>query len=69
MCDCTVENMQIEGGTYKLTKQLQEGSRLIYSCPTGYYPDPAWKYLCQANGSWTPAPKTVPRQRCKGALT
>lgn len=60
--------MEMEGGTYQLSQQLQEGSRLVYTCPRGLYPHPAWTHLCLANGSWTPAVTTFPRQQCRGAL-
>uniref|UniRef100_A0A671VIF6 C3/C5 convertase n=1 Tax=Sparus aurata TaxID=8175 RepID=A0A671VIF6_SPAAU len=64
-CDCTETNMQIEGGHYKLTKQLRAGSMLVYNCPVGYYPHPAMTSLCQPNGSWKPAPKRFSPQRCR----
>uniref|UniRef100_A0A7N8X6D6 Complement factor B-like n=1 Tax=Mastacembelus armatus TaxID=205130 RepID=A0A7N8X6D6_9TELE len=58
-------NMQIQGGSYTLTKQLNIGSMLIYQCPDGYYPSPALTRLCQANGTWRPAPKKFKPQMCK----
>nr|XP_046266131.1 complement factor B-like [Scatophagus argus] len=64
-CNCTETNVQIEGGFYKLTKQLQTGSLLIYNCPEGYYPYPALTRLCQPNGSWNPAPRRFNPQRCR----
>ncbi|KAM8741499.1 complement factor B-like [Acanthopagrus schlegelii] len=64
-CDCTETNMQIEGGHYKLTKQLRAGSMLVYNCPEGYYPHPARTRLCQPNGSWRPSPKMFSPQRCR----
>ncbi|KAM9348848.1 complement factor B-like [Symphorus nematophorus] len=64
-CDCTEANMQIEGGDYKLTKQLKAGSMLIYNCPEGYYPYPALTRLCQPNGTWKPAPRRFTPQRCR----
>lgn len=64
-CDCTEANMQIEGGHYKLTKQLMKGSMLIYNCPEGYYPYPALTRLCQPNGTWRPAPKRFAPQKCR----
>ncbi|XP_073336041.1 complement factor B-like [Pagrus major] len=64
-CECTETNMQIEGGDYKLTKQLEEGSMLVYNCPEGYYPHPAMTRLCQPSGSWRPAPKRFIPQRCR----
>ncbi|KAM9348846.1 complement factor B-like [Symphorus nematophorus] len=64
-CDCTEANMQIEGGDYKLTKQLRIGSLLIYNCPEGYYPYPALTRVCQPNGTWKPAPRRFTPQRCR----
>ncbi|XP_073336042.1 complement factor B-like [Pagrus major] len=64
-CECTETNMQIEGGDYKLTKQLKAGSMLVYNCPEGYYPYPAMTRLCQPSGSWRPAPKRFTPQRCR----
>ncbi|XP_044079271.1 complement factor B-like isoform X2 [Siniperca chuatsi] len=64
-CNCTEENMQIEGGDYTLTKKLERGSLLIYQCPEGYYPYPTLTRLCQADGTWTPAPKRFALQKCK----
>ncbi|CAJ1063968.1 complement factor B-like isoform X2 [Xyrichtys novacula] len=63
-CDCTITNrMQIEGGSYTLTKQLQTGSLMIYHCDEGYHPYPDSFRLCQLNGSWKPAPRRS--QRCR----
>nr|XP_046266129.1 complement factor B-like isoform X2 [Scatophagus argus] len=64
-CNCTEAKVQIEGGDYKLTKQLQTGSLLIYNCPEGYYPYPVLTRLCQPNGSWNPAPRRFNPQRCR----
>ncbi|KAK5858480.1 hypothetical protein PBY51_002615 [Eleginops maclovinus] len=64
-CDCTEENMQMQGGTYTLTKQLVKGSMLIYNCPEGYYPYPVLTRLCQHNGSWRHAARKFNPQRCK----
>uniref|UniRef100_A0A3B4ZS29 C3/C5 convertase n=1 Tax=Stegastes partitus TaxID=144197 RepID=A0A3B4ZS29_9TELE len=64
-CDCTETNMQIQGGNYTLTKRLETGSILVYNCPEGYYPYPHLTRLCQPNGSWRPAPRRFPTQRCK----
>uniref|UniRef100_A0A8C6LYR2 C3/C5 convertase n=1 Tax=Nothobranchius furzeri TaxID=105023 RepID=A0A8C6LYR2_NOTFU len=65
LCDCTVQNMQINGGTYKLTKNLTKGSMLVYSCPEGHYPYPTLTRVCQPNGFWRPAPKRFLEQTCK----
>ncbi|XP_045896050.1 complement factor B-like [Micropterus dolomieu] len=64
-CDCTEENIQIEGGQYTLTKQLVSGSLLIYSCPEGYYPHPTLTRVCQLNGTWRPPPKRFLPQKCR----
>ncbi|XP_041656630.1 complement factor B-like [Cheilinus undulatus] len=64
-CDCTETNVQIEGGHYTLTKQLQRGSQLIYHCPEGSYPFPASSRLCQPNGEWKPRFKRFSPQRCR----
>ncbi|XP_043995746.1 complement factor B-like [Gambusia affinis] len=65
LCDCTDRGIQIEGGNFTLTKELKKGSLLIYSCNEGYYPYPHLNRICQENGSWKPAPKRFPPQRCK----
>ncbi|XP_056140546.1 complement factor B-like isoform X2 [Lampris incognitus] len=57
--------MEIEGGNFTLTNELNIGSRLIYKCPEGYYPHPALTRLCQLNSKWDPLPKTYLRQQCK----
>ncbi|XP_070773244.1 complement factor B-like [Enoplosus armatus] len=64
-CDCTEVNMQIEGGYYTLTRQLERGSLLIYNCPEGYYPYPCLTRLCQHDDTWRPAPKRVRPQKCR----
>ncbi|XP_040907276.1 complement factor B-like [Toxotes jaculatrix] len=64
-CDCTEQGIQIQGGHYKLTKQLTAGSLLVYHCPEGYYPYPSLTRLCQPNGTWRPPPKRFLPQRCK----
>uniref|UniRef100_A0A674NWG8 C3/C5 convertase n=1 Tax=Takifugu rubripes TaxID=31033 RepID=A0A674NWG8_TAKRU len=64
-CDCTEENVGIEGGHYKLTREQQPGSMLIYYCPEGYFPYPALTRTCQKNGAWKPALKRFPPQTCR----
>ncbi|XP_058482990.1 complement factor B-like [Solea solea] len=66
-CDCTEEGIQISGGDFTMTKQLQRSSMLVYHCPEGYYPFPHLTRVCQANGSWQPRPKKSLhlQQRCK----
>ncbi|XP_022618132.1 complement factor B-like [Seriola dumerili] len=62
-CECTEEGMEIEDGYYSLTRQLQSGSMLFYSCKKGYYPYPVLTRTCQLNGKWRPE-KSSP-QICK----
>ncbi|XP_034539899.1 complement factor B-like [Notolabrus celidotus] len=57
--------MQMEGGHYKLTKQLQQGSLLIYHCPEGYYPYPDLSRVCQPNGLWKPLLQRNKPQKCR----
>ncbi|XP_071402391.1 complement factor B-like [Centroberyx affinis] len=64
-CNCTDDNMQIEGGHYTLTKQLMSGSTLIYHCPEGFYPYPTLSRLCQPTKIWKPLPKRYLHQTCK----
>uniref|UniRef100_A0A1A8CQQ0 C3/C5 convertase n=1 Tax=Nothobranchius kadleci TaxID=1051664 RepID=A0A1A8CQQ0_NOTKA len=64
-CDCTQTSIDIIGGSYTLTKNLEKGSLLVYHCPEGQYPYPTLTRLCQANGSWGPLPKKRPAQMCK----
>ncbi|TNN63483.1 Complement factor B [Liparis tanakae] len=64
-CNCTEEKIQMDGGNYTLTKQLNTSSLLIYQCPEGYYPYPATTRVCQANDSWRPKPKRFLPQRCR----
>ncbi|XP_030009167.1 complement factor B-like [Sphaeramia orbicularis] len=63
-CDCNVRNLEIEGGNYTLTKQLQSGSTVVYHCPEGYYPYPAIR-RCQLNNRWNPSPSRWSPARCK----
>ncbi|XP_072230699.1 complement factor B-like isoform X2 [Leuresthes tenuis] len=62
-CDCTEENVQINGGYYTLTKKLDQGSKLVYHCPEGYYPHPHFYRACQPSGTWDPEPAA--QQQCK----
>ncbi|XP_062289674.1 complement factor B-like [Scomber scombrus] len=64
-CDCTDNDMQIEGGHYTLTKNLTIGTMLVYNCPEGYYPYPTLTRLCQLDSRWRPAPKRFLPQRCR----
>uniref|UniRef100_A0A669EIE7 C3/C5 convertase n=1 Tax=Oreochromis niloticus TaxID=8128 RepID=A0A669EIE7_ORENI len=64
-CACPESNLQMQGGNYTLSNNLERGSMLVYHCPEGYYPYPAITRLCQANNSWRPRPKRFPAQRCR----
>nr|AYU71031.1 complement factor B [Oreochromis niloticus] len=64
-CACPESNLQMQGGNYTLSNNLERGSMLVYHCPEGYYPYPAITRLCQANDSWRPRPKRFPPQRCR----
>jgi len=65
-CICTEEKVQMDGGNYTLTKQLETSSLMIYRCPEDYYPYPSMTRVCQANGFWRPQPKIFLPQRCRG---
>lgn len=45
------QNVNIVGGNFTLSRGWAPGSVLIYSCPLGKYPSPAWRE-CQSNGQW-----------------
>ncbi|CAG00502.1 unnamed protein product [Tetraodon nigroviridis] len=65
--DCPEQDVAIVGGHYKLTRDLQPGSMLIYYCPEGYYPYPYLTRVCQPNGTWKSARvsrRALP-QRCR----
>nr|XP_020454148.1 complement factor B-like [Monopterus albus] len=64
-CACSDEDIKREGVEYTLTRQLEKGSMLVYNCPEGFYPFPALTRMCQANGSWRPAPRRFSPQKCK----
>ncbi|KAM9332689.1 complement factor B-like [Pholidichthys leucotaenia] len=65
LCHCPQENLEIEGGHYTLTNNLERGSVLEYHCPEGYYPYPKRSRRCQLDGSWEPKPRKFPPQKCK----
>ncbi|XP_072493587.1 complement C2 [Notamacropus eugenii] len=44
-------NVKILGGNFTLSDGWAPGSRLIYTCPVGRYPDPVSR-LCNSNGQW-----------------
>jgi len=53
----------LSGGNFTLSRGWAPGSVLIYSCPLGRYPSPAWRE-CQSNGQWqTPRASSLPTLR------
>lgn len=57
------QNVNIDGGNFTLSHGWAPGSLLIYSCPLGRYPSPAWRQ-CQSNGVWhTPRSSSLPTLR------
>uniref|UniRef100_A0A3Q2QTR3 C3/C5 convertase n=1 Tax=Fundulus heteroclitus TaxID=8078 RepID=A0A3Q2QTR3_FUNHE len=64
-CDCTRDGMEMEGGDYTLSRNLDSGSLMIYRCKDGYYPYPELTRVCQPNGVWKPLPKKFKPQKCK----
>ncbi|XP_006896227.1 PREDICTED: complement factor B [Elephantulus edwardii] len=47
---CSLEGIEIKGGSFQL---LQEGQALEYLCPSGFYPYPVQLRVCKASGSWS----------------
>ncbi|XP_061154620.1 complement factor B-like [Syngnathus typhle] len=64
-CDCSEDNMQIEGGHYTLTKGLNTGSMLVYHCDEGFYPYPSRRRVCQLTGTWSEQPQASKPQTCR----
>lgn len=57
------QNVNIAGGNFTLSRGWAPGSLLVYSCPLGRYPSPAWRQ-CQSNGQWqTPRSSSLPTLR------
>nr|XP_034379881.1 complement C2 isoform X3 [Arvicanthis niloticus] len=57
------QNVNIAGGNFTLSHGWAPGSLLVYSCPLGKYPSPAWR-RCQSNGEWqTPRSSSLPTLR------
>lgn len=57
------QNVNIVGGNFTLSRGWAPGSVLIYSCPLGRYPSPAWRE-CQSDGQWqTPRASSLPTLR------
>ncbi|XP_031204310.1 complement C2 isoform X1 [Mastomys coucha] len=62
------QNVNIVGGNFTLSHGWAPGSLLIYSCPLGRYPSPAWRH-CQSNGQWqTPRSSSLPTLRSSPLL-
>nr|XP_010959777.1 complement factor B isoform X3 [Camelus bactrianus] len=63
---CSLEGVEIKGGSFRL---LKEGQALEYVCPSGFYPYPAQIRTCRSTGSWstlkTQDRKIVKRAECK----
>uniref|UniRef100_A0A8C3YP08 Complement factor B n=1 Tax=Catagonus wagneri TaxID=51154 RepID=A0A8C3YP08_9CETA len=63
---CSLEGVEIKGGTFRL---LKDGQALEYVCPSGFYPYPVQIRTCRSTGSWsalqTQDRKTVKRAECK----
>uniref|UniRef100_A0A3P9I0B0 C3/C5 convertase n=1 Tax=Oryzias latipes TaxID=8090 RepID=A0A3P9I0B0_ORYLA len=64
-CQCTADGLEIQGGTYTLTKGLETNSLLVYQCPDNFYPYPDTIRVCHPNKQWKPRPKKFSPQRCK----
>lgn len=64
---CSLEGVEIKGGSFRL---LKAGQSLEYLCPSGFYPYPVQIRTCRSTGSWstlqTQDKKIVKRAECKG---
>ncbi|KAB0355273.1 hypothetical protein FD755_022732 [Muntiacus reevesi] len=64
--NCSLEGVEIKGGSFRL---LKAGQVLEYLCPSGFYPYPKQIRTCRSTGSWstlqTQDRKTVKRAECK----
>ncbi|XP_045682156.1 complement C2 [Phyllostomus hastatus] len=59
------QNVKISGGSFTVSHGWDPGSVLIYSCPPGRYPSPAYR-LCLSNGRWqTPGSAPGTKAVCK----
>ncbi|XP_029799168.1 complement factor B [Suricata suricatta] len=47
---CSLEGVEIKGGSLRL---LKEGQALEYVCPSGFYPYPVQVRTCRSTGSWS----------------
>ncbi|KAI5939246.1 complement factor B [Manis javanica] len=63
---CSLEGVEIKGGSFRLFK---EGQALEYVCPSGFYPYPVQARTCRATGSWsslqTQDQKMVKKAECR----
>uniref|UniRef100_A0AAA9TUK4 Complement factor B n=1 Tax=Bos taurus TaxID=9913 RepID=A0AAA9TUK4_BOVIN len=63
---CSLEGVEIKGGSFRL---LKAGQVLEYLCPSGFYPYPTQIRTCRSTGSWstlqTQDRKIVKRAECK----
>ncbi|XP_048204075.1 complement factor B isoform X2 [Perognathus longimembris pacificus] len=63
---CSLEGVEIKGGSFQL---LQEGQALEYQCPSGFYPYPVQTRTCRSTGSWsalkTRDQKIVKKAECR----
>lgn len=64
---CSLEGVEIKGGSFRL---LKEGQALEYVCPSGFYPYPVQARTCRSTGSWsalqTKDQKIVKKAECRG---
>ncbi|XP_006736294.1 complement factor B [Leptonychotes weddellii] len=63
---CSLEGIEIKGGSFRL---LKEGQALEYECPSGFYPYPVQARTCRSTGSWsalqTQDQKIVKKAECR----
>uniref|UniRef100_A0A8C2VK03 Complement factor B n=2 Tax=Chinchilla lanigera TaxID=34839 RepID=A0A8C2VK03_CHILA len=63
---CSLEGIEIKGGSFQL---LQQGQALEYVCPSGFYPYPVQTRTCRSTGSWstlkTRDQKVVRKAECR----
>ncbi|XP_027459617.1 complement factor B isoform X2 [Zalophus californianus] len=63
---CSLEGVEIKGGSFRL---LKEGQALEYTCPSGFYPYPVQARICRSTGSWstlqTQDQKIVKKAECR----
>ncbi|KAI5757081.1 CFB protein [Gulo gulo luscus] len=63
---CSLEGVEIKGGSFNL---LKEGQALEYVCPSGFYPYPVQARTCRSTGSWsalqTQDQKIIKKAECR----